>query len=86
MIPELGHLAMILALCLTLVQASLPLIGAWRGDRQWMSLAVPAAWGQFAFLVFAFLCLTYAFTVTSARPAISISLWPTPTVSMMMWS
>jgi cytochrome c-type biogenesis protein CcmF len=26
-----------------------------------MSLAQPAAWGQFAFLVFAFGCLTYAF-------------------------
>ncbi|SHM98873.1 heme lyase CcmF/NrfE family subunit [Phytopseudomonas punonensis] len=63
MIPELGHLAMILALCLALVQATLPLIGAWRGDRQWMSLAQPAAWGQFAFLVFAFACLTYAFMV-----------------------
>ncbi|MBU3056708.1 heme lyase CcmF/NrfE family subunit [Pseudomonas indica] len=61
MIPELGHLAMILALCLALVQATLPLIGAWRGDRQWMSLAQPAAWGQFSFLLFAFLCLTYAF-------------------------
>ena len=63
MIPELGHLAMILALCLALVQASLPLIGAWRGDRQWMGLAQPAAWGQFAFLLFAFACLTYAFMV-----------------------
>ena len=60
-IPELGHLAMILALGLALVQATLPLIGAWRGDRQWMSLAVPAAWGQFAFLLFAFLCLTWSF-------------------------
>ena len=61
MIPELGHLAMILALCLCLVQATLPLIGAWRGDHQWMSLAQPAAWGQFAFLAFAFACLTHAF-------------------------
>ncbi|MEB0080044.1 heme lyase CcmF/NrfE family subunit [Pseudomonas sp. CCI3.2] len=61
MIPELGHLAMILALCLAIVQASVPLIGAWRGDRQWMSLAQPAAWGQFAFLVFSFGCLTYSF-------------------------
>jgi len=60
-IPELGHLAMILALCLALVQASVPLIGAWRGDRQWMSLAVPAAWGQFSFLLFAFFCLTWSF-------------------------
>ncbi|CAH0138401.1 Cytochrome c-type biogenesis protein CcmF [Pseudomonas sp. Bi70] len=63
MIPELGHLAMILALCLALVQSTLPLIGAWRGDRQWMSLAQPAAWGQFAFLAFAFACLTYSFMV-----------------------
>jgi cytochrome c-type biogenesis protein CcmF len=63
MIPELGHLAMILALCLCMAQATLPLIGAWRGDHQWMSLAQPAAWGQFAFLLFSFLCLTYAFMV-----------------------
>jgi cytochrome c-type biogenesis protein CcmF len=63
MIPELGHLAMILALCMALVQASLPMVGAWRGDRQWMSLAQPAAWGQFSFMLFAFVCLTYAFMV-----------------------
>ncbi len=63
MVPELGHLALILALCLTLVQASLPLIGAWSGDRQWMSLAQPAAWGQFAFLLFSFACLTWSFMV-----------------------
>ncbi len=61
MIPELGHLAMILALCFALVQASLPLIGAWRNDALWMSLGRPAAWGQFGFLLFAFGCLTQAF-------------------------
>ena len=60
-IPELGQLAMILALCFAIVQAVVPLLGAWRGDRLWMSLAQPAAWGQCAFLVFAFGCLTYAF-------------------------
>lgn len=63
MVPELGHLAMILALCMAIVQATLPMIGAWRGDHQWMSLAQPAAWGQFAFLLFSFACLTYAFMV-----------------------
>jgi cytochrome c-type biogenesis protein CcmF len=63
MIPELGHLAIILALCLAVVQATLPMIGAWRGDAQWMALARPAAWGQFAFLLFSFLCLTQAFLV-----------------------
>ncbi|WP_416423172.1 heme lyase CcmF/NrfE family subunit [Pseudomonas sp. App30] len=61
MIPELGHLAMILALCFALVQATVPLFGAWRGDRQWMGLAQPAAWGQFFFLAFAFGSLTYSF-------------------------
>ncbi|WP_300726037.1 heme lyase CcmF/NrfE family subunit [Pseudomonas sp.] len=61
MIPELGHLAMILALCFAVVQATVPLLGAWRGDKLWMSLAQPAAWGQFAFLLFSFGCLTYAF-------------------------
>ena len=63
MIPELGNLAMILALCLAVVQGTLPLIGAWRGDSQWMGLAQPAAWGQFSFLAFSFACLTYAFMV-----------------------
>jgi len=63
MIPELGHLAMILALCFAVVQAVVPLFGAWRGDRLWMGLAQPAAWGQFAFLLFSFGCLTYSFMV-----------------------
>ncbi|MCQ4346668.1 heme lyase CcmF/NrfE family subunit [Pseudomonas stutzeri] len=63
MIPELGHLAMILALCLAVVQGTLPMIGAWRGDRLWMGLAQPAAWGQFLFLLFSFACLTQAFLV-----------------------
>ncbi len=61
LIPELGQLAMVLAICFAAVQASVPLIGAWRGDRLWMGLARPAAWGQFAFLALAFACLTHAF-------------------------
>ena len=61
MIPELGLLSMGLALCLAIVQGSLPLAGAWRGNQRWMALAAPAAWGQFAFLLFAFACLAQAF-------------------------
>lgn len=61
MIPELGHVALIIALCFAVVQALLPLAGAWRGDRLWMSMARPAAWGQFFFLAFSFACLTDAF-------------------------
>jgi len=58
MTPELGQFALILALLLALAQCVLPLLGAWRGDKLWMSLAQPAAWGQFAFLLFSFACLT----------------------------
>jgi len=63
MIPELGHFALILALCLALAQGILPLIGAHRGNLAWMALARPAATGQFVFLAIAFLSLTYCFVV-----------------------
>ncbi|MCJ8167913.1 heme lyase CcmF/NrfE family subunit [Atopomonas sediminilitoris] len=63
MVAELGQLALILAFCLAAILAVFPLLGAWRGNALWMSLARPAAWGQFAMLVFSFACLTQAFLV-----------------------
>ena len=38
MIPELGHFALILALAVALVQGTLPLVGAARGDIRLMAL------------------------------------------------
>ena len=61
MIPELGHFALILALCMALVQAFFPLVGAARGDAAWMALARPAARGGLVFIALAFAALTYAF-------------------------
>jgi cytochrome c-type biogenesis protein CcmF len=61
MIPEIGQLALALALCLALVQASLGLAGAARGNGVWMGAVRPAAQGQFVFVAIAFGCLTYAF-------------------------
>jgi cytochrome c-type biogenesis protein CcmF len=61
MIPEIGQLALILALLMSLVQATLPLVGAARGDRVWMGLARPAAQGQFLFVALAFGCLAWSF-------------------------
>lgn len=61
MIPEIGHFALILALLLALTQAVLPLVGAARGNRVWMAVAVPAAQAQFIFVVVAFGCLAYSF-------------------------
>ena len=61
MIPELGHFALIIALCIAGVQAVLPLIGAQRGNTTWMALARPAAQGQLVFVVIAFACLAWSF-------------------------
>ena len=61
MIPELGQFALVLALCLSLVQATLPIAGAATGRRAWMALARPAAVGQFVFVALAFLVLANAF-------------------------
>ena len=41
MIAELGHYALVLALSVALVQATVPLIGAWRGITGWIGLARP---------------------------------------------
>src|SRR5216684_2539807 len=61
MIPEIGQFALILALVLALVQATLPLIGAARGIPQFVSLARPVAQAQFLFVATAFCCLGYSF-------------------------
>jgi len=61
MIPELGQLALIIALVLALLQATVPLYGAWRGDTLAMGFAQPAAIAQCLFVLFAFLCLVQAF-------------------------
>jgi len=61
MIPEIGNFSTMLALCLALVQGILPIIGSVRGNQHWMAIARPAAYGQFAFVTVAFLCLVYSF-------------------------
>jgi len=61
MIPEIGHFALILALCVAVVQGSLPIYGAAVGSSTLMSVAKPAARGQFILVLLAFCCLGYAF-------------------------
>lgn len=61
MIPEIGHFALILALCVAVVQGSLPIYGAAVGSSTLMSVAKPAARGQFLLVLLAFCCLGYAF-------------------------
>ncbi|MBK1704001.1 heme lyase CcmF/NrfE family subunit [Halochromatium glycolicum] len=61
MIPELGHIALILALLLATAQAVFPLAGSLTGNRPWMTMARPLAYGQLVFVAIAFLALVEAF-------------------------
>ncbi len=61
MIPELGHFALIVALCISVAQGILPLVGAQRRNAEWIALARPAAGALNLMLLVAFGCLTAAF-------------------------
>ena len=61
MIPELGHFALIIALCVAITQAVVPLCGAGFGVQRWIVVAVPAAIAQLLFVALAYGCLTWAF-------------------------
>ncbi|MDH5829671.1 heme lyase CcmF/NrfE family subunit [Luteimonas sp. M1R5S18] len=61
MLPELGQLALLLALLAALLQAALPLAGAAGNKPAWMAVARPAAYAQLALLAFAYAALTAAF-------------------------
>ncbi|HEY3103800.1 MAG TPA: heme lyase CcmF/NrfE family subunit [Pyrinomonadaceae bacterium] len=61
MIPEIGQFALILALMIAIVVATLPQIGAARGIPQLIAVAKPAAQAQFLFVLVAFGCLGYSF-------------------------
>jgi cytochrome c-type biogenesis protein CcmF len=61
MIPEIGQFALILALTLAVILATLPQIGAARGIPQFIAIAKPAAQAQFLFVTIAFCCLGYSF-------------------------
>src|SRR5438132_7052839 len=61
MIPEIGQFALIMAVLLALTQATLPLLGAARGNQSWIAVAAPAGQAQFIFVAIAFCCLGYSF-------------------------
>ena len=66
MIPELGHLLLILALAVALIQGVLPMVGAYFHEKQgrrsdWMALARPSAYAQALLVALAFACLTASF-------------------------
>ena len=61
MLPELGQVALLLALLVAVVQSALPLVGAQRGRVAWMQVARPAAFAQLLLVALAFGILTWGF-------------------------
>ncbi|MBV8779234.1 MAG: heme lyase CcmF/NrfE family subunit, partial [Alphaproteobacteria bacterium] len=64
MFDEIGHFALVLALCVAAVQAVVPLYGAAKNDGALIALARPAALAQFAFIATAFLALMHAYATS----------------------
>src|SRR5258706_1846356 len=99
MAPELGHLALILALLIALIQALLPLVGPHRGHAGWIALARPAAQTQFVLVLMAFACLMQAFVANdfsvayvaahsnSRLPAVyrAAAVWGGHEGSLLLW-
>ncbi|MCW8826308.1 MAG: heme lyase CcmF/NrfE family subunit [Gammaproteobacteria bacterium] len=100
MIPELGQVALIIALCLAIVQAIFPTIGAHRGIASWIAVAKPAAQGQVLFMLLSIGLLTYAFLVhdfsvkyvashsNSALPTLYLvsGVWGGHEGSLLLWA
>jgi cytochrome c-type biogenesis protein CcmF len=98
-IPEIGHYALVLSLFMALVQATVPLAGAARGNLAWMEVGRPAAVAQFALVLTGFLALMYAYVVSdfsvtnvaqnsnSLQPLLYkiTSVWGNHEGSMLLW-
>jgi cytochrome c-type biogenesis protein CcmF len=99
MIVETGHFALVLALVVALVQGTLPMVGAARGNAVWMALARPAAAVQFAAVAVAFAALTQAYVTSdfsvlnvasnshSAKPMLYkiTGVWGNHEGSLLLW-
>src|SRR5215469_8861255 len=99
MIPELGHFALVLALFLALIQATVPVFGARRNDSLLMSVAGTTAIGQFCFVALSFAALVACYVQSdfsvetvfenshSAMPLIYkiTSAWGNHEGSMLLW-
>lgn len=64
MVAETGHFALILAVFVALFQATIPMVGAAKGDVRWMASSTSASLLQLILIGFAFGALTYSY-VTS---------------------
>ena len=61
MIPELGHFALILAMCFSIGLMSLPVLGVYLNKPHWVASHRSLVFGQFLFTALAYLSLTASF-------------------------
>ena len=61
MLPEIGHFALILAACLSLALAIVPLLGVQQRIGVWIAVARPVAFGQLFFMLISYSILTASF-------------------------
>ena len=99
MIAEIGHYALVLALALALIQAIVPMIGAWLRDPALMGVAGTTAPAQLGFMTLSFAALIACYVTSdfsvynvyenshSTMPLIYkfTSAWGNHEGSMMLW-
>ncbi|MGF1650343.1 MAG: heme lyase CcmF/NrfE family subunit [Hyphomicrobiaceae bacterium] len=99
MIVEIGHFALLLALCVAIVQTIAPIVGAQLRDDRLMSLGGPAAVTQAGLLAIAFAALTFAYVASdfsvlnvyqnshSDKPLIYLisGVWGNHEGSLLLW-
>jgi cytochrome c-type biogenesis protein CcmF len=99
MIPELGHYALVLALFVALIQSTMPIVGARKGDLTLMGVAGPTAVAQFVFVAIAFAALATCYVTSdfsvatvaensySQMPLVYkiTSVWGNHEGSMLLW-
>jgi len=61
MLGELGNFCLVLALCVSIAQSIIPLVGANRNRQSWMMFSRSAAYTQWLLVVVSYSALTYAF-------------------------
>src|SRR5881296_3040 len=99
MFNEIGHFALVLALCIAALQSVVPLVGAARNDAALLGWARPAALAQFTFVAVAFFALMHAYVASdfslanvaanshSAKPLLYrlSGVWSNHEGSMLLW-
>ena len=63
MIGELGNFCLVLALCVSIAQWLVPLVGSYTDNRAWIGFARPATYTQWWLVCAAYGLLTYAFYI-----------------------